>query len=288
MRTDDEKYREMFGVLERFVAEENGRIVGGGLFFSSEDSKEMLIFSMHIHPDYQNGDLPTQMQTYLLTEIDKRQPIKIAAEPLEDQTYRVQLLGPAGFELIMRFPRSQLDVTGVEVGAYTAVIDKLEQQSIQFATLTERMEVDPNWQNHVWQLFNKILVDIPAPEPEEPWPFEQYAKYYEGDSFQPNSWTFALDTTLVGAEQYVGMCVVNLMESRPDAVFAGITGTVRSHRRRKIATALKVKSVQYVQQVGRRYIVTDNEENNPMYDLNIQLGFQPLPAWLYYEKKMAE
>jgi mycothiol synthase len=49
---------------------------------------------------------------------------------------------------------------------------------------------------------------------------------------------------------------------------------------------LKVCSARYAQQHGYRYITTDNEENNPMYRLNLQLGFEPLPAWVYYEKQV--
>jgi hypothetical protein len=35
-------------------------------------------------------------------------------------------------------------------------------------------------------------------------------------------------------------------------------------------------------------IETDNEENNPMYQLNLQLGFAPQPAELDFHKDMME
>ena len=104
--------------------------------------------------------------------------------------------------------------------------------------------------------------------------------------FRPESWAIAVDATQAGAQRYVGMSVVNIMPTRPDTLFAGITGVVPSHRRRKIATMLKVCSARHAQQHGYRYITTDNEENNPMYRLNLQLGFEPLPAWVYYEKQV--
>ena len=88
------------------------------------------------------------------------------------------------------------------------------------------------------------------------------------------------------AQQYIGMSVVNIMPTRPDTLYAGITGVIGSHRRRRIATMLKVKSASYAQTHGYRYIYTDNEENNPMYKLNLQLGFDPLPAWVYFEKDL--
>jgi hypothetical protein len=35
-------------------------------------------------------------------------------------------------------------------------------------------------------------------------------------------------------------------------------------------------------------IETYNEENNPMYALNLALGFKPQPAWLEFEKRLKE
>jgi GNAT superfamily N-acetyltransferase len=124
---------------------------------------------------------------------------------------------------------------------------------------------------------------------DEPHQFSWFAHpeyHYEDELFRPESWAIAVDAAQAGAQQYVGMSVVNLMPTRPDTLFAGITGVVPSHRRRKIATMLKVCSARHAQQHGYRYITTDNEENNPMYRLNLQLGFEPLPAWVYYEKRV--
>jgi GNAT superfamily N-acetyltransferase len=77
------------------------------------------------------------------------------------------------------------------------------------------------------------------------------------------------------------------MPARPDALFTGIIGVLRSHRRRKIGTALKVSAIRYAHRLGYRYVHTDNEEHNPMYDLNMQLGSVALPASLYYERQTA-
>lgn len=32
--------------------------------------------------------------------------------------------------------------------------------------------------------------------------------------------------------------------------------------------------------------MTENAEENAMYQLNLQLGFEPLPAWVNLEKKL--
>ncbi len=61
---------------------------------------------------------------------------------------------------------------------------------------------------------------------------------------------------------------------------------LRPYRRRGIATALKLRTIDYAQQHGARSITTGNEENNPMYQINLALGFQPKPAWISYRKQI--
>lgn len=278
LRQADEEY------LTHFVVVVNGRIAGSGGYFPAEDDNTIMMFALHIHPDFQASEVPAQLQAHLFADMKKHQPRTLASEPKENQTYRVRLLAEAGFTLKMRFPRSILDVAACDLSSYVNILETLTAQGLEFVTLTEVMHRDEKWQEHIWRLFNQINQDIPSPHPVEEVPFAEYAEYYEGEDFRPDSWQIAVDTSKSGAEQYVGMCVVNISSTRAHSLFAGITGTIRSYRRRKIATALKVKSIAYARQHGCHYILTNNEENNPMYDLNRQLGFQPLPAWLYYEK----
>jgi GNAT superfamily N-acetyltransferase len=68
----------------------------------------------------------------------------------------------------------------------------------------------------------------------------------------------------------------------------GLTAVSRSHRRRGLATALKVRTITHAQAQGCRRIITDNEENNPMYQLNLQLGFRPLLNFMDFEKEIAD
>jgi hypothetical protein len=66
----------------------------------------------------------------------------------------------------------------------------------------------------------------------------------------------------------------------------GLTGVLRSHRRRGIATALKVCAMSFARDYGAIEVDTDNEENNPMLQLNYQLGFRSLPAELTLHKTL--
>jgi GNAT superfamily N-acetyltransferase len=278
LREDDAEFRREYTAV-RVLGEMDGQVVAWGDYWHEPKSRQ-IHFALYVVPAWQETAIPAQMHRYLLTEIEKLQPRKIASEPKEDETFRAKLLTDDGFQFLMRFPRSALDVNQVKLADYEPVLASVQQQGIRFVTLTDVMAADPDWQHNIWQLFTQIEQDIPTPHPEEPTPFDEYANYYEGDDFRPDSWAIAVDETA----GYVGMCVVNVMRKRPHGLFAGITGVIQSHRRRKIATALKLCSIRYAQENGFTTIYTDNEENNPMFQLNLELGFKPLPAWTFYEK----
>jgi hypothetical protein len=284
---DEDKEVEAEHQLMRVLGVLNDQIVASGAYwYPSNDIHGKFQFSMSVHPDLQKSHFPGQIHRYLLSKIEDSYPAVIVSEAKENERYLIRLLEDSKFELKMRFPRSQLNVPDFDTSAYDDLVSGKTIRGIEFVTLTDVMKTDPNWQKNVWRMFTIIEADVPSPEPVRTTPFEEYAKYYEGDLFRPKSWTIAIDTALDGPQRYVGMCVVNIMPARPDTLYAGITGIVPGHRRRKIATILKVCGVKFAQEQGYQYIYTDNKEDNPMFTLNLQLGFEPLPAWVYYEKKM--
>ena len=60
----------------------------------------------------------------------------------------------------------------------------------------------------------------------------------------------------------------------------------RNYRRKGIATALKIKAIEKLIEKGITEIRTDNEENNPMYKINLSLGFESVPFSLEYMKEI--
>ena len=59
-----------------------------------------------------------------------------------------------------------------------------------------------------------------------------------------------------------------------------------NYRRQGIATALKIYAFKKLLKIGIKQIRTDNEENNPMYLINVSLGFTPEPYCYDYQKEI--
>ena len=98
---------------------------------------------------------------------------------------------------------------------------------------------------------------------------------------------YGVDIVAVKDGQYIGSTDIEVFpKSEPHKGWTGGLGVIREFRRKGIATALKIKAIEALLKKGITEIRTDNEESNPMYKINVALGFQPVPFRLDYKKKL--
>ena len=112
-------------------------------------------------------------------------------------------------------------------------------------------------------------------------PFKQFMKfvldYYE------NSYGVEIIAVLGG--EYIGSTDLTIYpKAEPHKGWTGGLGVLKEFRRKGIATALKIKAIERLLGKGVTEIRTDNEKNNPMYKINVALGFKPVPFSLDYSK----
>jgi len=85
----------------------------------------------------------------------------------------------------------------------------------------------------------------------------------------------------------VGMSNVHQIDSEPSVLNQDDTGVIREYRGRGIATALKLKVIEFGKKNGYRTIKTWNESsNNPMLAINIKLGFKRQVGWIMMQKAL--
>ena len=275
--------RDPMSPFGRLVAEEGGSIVATGYFREEADSAatgKFLVY-VQVRPDRQGEGIGRALFDGILEHLEVHEPEILQSFTREDHEAGAAFLEKRGFRVSMREQDSELDLASFEPAKFADVVDRVRESSIEILPASELSKRDPDWMRKTWNLHGEIIPDVPDDDTLVNMPFEEFAKTFDHPDFIPEGYFLALD-----GDRYVGMSSVWDRRVKKGEVYTRLTGVVRSHRRRGIATALKVRAHDFAESVGARVIVTDNEENNPMYDLNVRLGFVPTRAWLQFRKEL--
>jgi mycothiol synthase len=196
----------------------------------------------------------------------------------------IRFLTQRGFVTTMRWARSRLDVANFDLAPYAPLFDKLAAAGIRLYSLAELAIGDPAWQQRGYELDQVAGQDAPSPDPLSAVTFEQYV---ENTYNHPGFLAAGCFAAVEESGRWVG--ITELSRTVDPAVLDTPWTAVHPDKRRLgIATALKVRAIEYARQTGVQVINASNADTNPMYELNLTLGFQPLPASLTVKKVFVE
>jgi GNAT superfamily N-acetyltransferase len=198
----------------------------------------------------------------------------------------MRLLDKLGFENTKRYPNSHLTVADFDPQPFVSAFDKIVGNGITIQTVADLKQRDADWQERIYELHWLIIRDVPFTTPPTKTSFDTFISgWVDRPGVLFDGWFIAVDEA---TGDYVGMTCSWKMMGDAEKLMTSVTGVTRERRRQGIATALKLRGIEHAKAYGARILETQNEENNPMYDLNLALGFVPQPAWLDYEKHLGQ
>ncbi len=280
-----DKTRNPKFLFHRVVGEVGGKIVGYGGCLESEwcHKPGKYVLWVQVHPDHQRNGYGSAIYDHLVEFLEAHDPIEFGADTREDRAECIRFLENRGFESVMRYQVSRLEVAAFDPSRFEGAREKVEAQGIEILTNAQLPERFEDWDRKYWKLNMETWKDVPLPDPPTQVDFEQFMKDLLSPNYDPN-----LHLAAVDGDELVGLTGFWISLAEPKKLYTGLTGVLRSHRRRGIATALKVIALEMAKERGTETLETDNEENNPMYLLNVELGFEPTPAWMDFTKKLRE
>lgn len=218
----------------------------------------------------------------MLAAVMQFDPVNVVSWAREDMPCRIGFLQHRGFVADMDLRTSGIDLTSFEWSRWQDRLDALNDQGIEVRTLAELGVDEDEVQRATYDLWSDVRCDVPLPpgEVRTPVAFEEWWQHLAGSrSFFPEAYFIALD-----GQRFVGLS--NLSRSpRPGELRTALTGVRRGHRRRGIATALKVHALRFAREIGVHRVITDNAaENKGMLAINMALGFKQNPPWRRYLK----
>ena len=240
---------------------------------------------MFVHPEHDGPDVRPTLLEQLLARFADRDLIGVMSGMLDDKPQAMRFFEEHGFERVAEEKLSKLDVTAFDPSAYADALARVAENGIEITTLRELRERDPAWRRKLYDLDVTVNRDIPSTGEKHYPDFDGWVEMrLETPAFDSDAWFVALD-----GERYVGHSQGSInRESTPVQFNTGVTAVRREYRRRGIARALKVHVISFTRREGVEEIFTTNDSQNPMYQLNLQLGFKPLPSWVRVEKRLQE
>jgi mycothiol synthase len=285
------KYRESIRdrkfIFERLMAELDGEIVALASyrepFWSYAPGKYDI--QILVRPEYQRRGIGSTLYDYVMDRLVElpNEPVNLHSDAREDQPHSVKFLTDRGFEQKQRQQVSRLDVASFDPAPFADSVRRFEESDLVVKTLEEFQREDREAVAKLHRAFCVFFRDVPFFEEQTDVSLEHFEKDISGPYKLEGGFLIAFD-----GDEIVGTTSVWKRLGEPGALDTGLTAVARGHRRKGIATGLKVRAIGFAKSIGARVIQTDNEEKNPMYDLNVRLGFRAVPAWLLFRKLLGE
>ena len=281
-RTRGEKH-----FYQRVMGELDGDIVATAIYREPEwcDEPGMYDVQIRVLPEYQRRGTGTAIYDHIMERLAEleRKATSLVSDAREDQPHSVRFLTDRGFEQKQRQQVSRLDLASFDPAPFADTAARFEESGLRVMTFEEFEAADPDAHRKAHEAYVELFKDVPIFVDRFELTYEMFERELNAPNRLPGAILLAFD-----GDEIVAATSLWKRLADPGNLGTGLTAVARSHRRRGIAAALKVRSIEFARSIGTRVIQTDNEENNPMYDLNVRLGFKPVPAWLIFMKDVGQ
>ena len=285
---DEWAIRDKNLIKDRLLLYYNNKLIGL-LYYGQgrNENSRTCFFNIVLDPKYNNNGYREILYQEMLKKIKKFDSNKLYSNVYDHANYRKhqKLLIKYNFKLVQTNREYSCDIRLINTDKYQPLINKLESEGIKFYDSRDEMKEFPNHYEKLEELIWTYDQDIPHPEEiimTRP-PFEEIMK--EQIDFEENC--YGVEIVAVKDGQYIASTDIEVLpKAEPHKGWTGGLGVIREFRRQGIATALKIKAIEILLKKGITELRTDNEENNPMYKINVALGFKPVPFSLEYIKKI--
>jgi hypothetical protein len=217
-----------------------------------------------------------------VNDLQPRTGAKIVAAWIQDlDKQHIHHLELAGFKVVQRIKLTRLDLASFDLQSFQAELDRLKAEGLRFATIKELQDDGVDWAGKLYEPSWQMIQDMPHAHPPVLVPLDRFRVIMSN----PHTHDPELMFVVMDGEEIVGYSRMEKEPAMPHLIRTGLSGVVRSHRRRGIVTALKAHSIAHAKSLGYQLVQTDNDETNPMFQINLRLGFKEAWHWLHYERQ---
>ena len=283
-RTRDERVEKSNLLHKRstFLDSQTGVIVGFGTIAQVVDMlhPKKFMINLVVDPAYQGRGIGSTIYNTLSKQLADLGAIVIWTMNKEDLLRQTEFFEHRGFVGKNLAWESRLDLPTFDSSKFQHYVTRAAMEGVTFTTLAQE-EKDEAFLHQLHQFVQLINEDMPREAPFTPLSYEQWRAFsYDSPRIVPEGYWIARKDS-----QLAGISVVLRNEKDPRGLSQDDTGIRRQYRGMGIATALKVKLIEWAKDNGYDNIKTWNDSNNaPMLAVNTRLGFKRQVGWILMQK----
>lgn len=210
-------------------------------------------------------------QKYLNHQIEtaKKMEVKVLrAWQHKDREWAEELYKKNGFEISLRGYFSELDLTTFSRKDFQSPLTNFKKTPFVISTLKELKKTDKDWLQKFFSLSLRIEQDVPS-DIDINLDFDLWRK----DTLTP--WFKEEDVYIVlDGNKWVALSSYARSDRSFEKISTDLTGVLSEYRRQGICSGLKLHALSDIKKKGFKKVFTGNEENNPMFQINLMLGFK--------------
>lgn len=270
--------------LRVLVVDAEDRIVGTAFARSAEVvGKANGAYSVfaRVDPEWQRRGIGTR----LLADMERHARAKGAPRTLT-LTYGNEAAGLAylerhGYREYSRRTRWSLRLEGFDARRYETAAALASDAGVEIVALGEALQRVSDLPAQLHAAHRDILAELPLPlRPNFP-SLELYRAQLDDPEIDRDASAVALR-----GDRLVGLIVIALLDN--GIASSIVTGTVGEGRGKRLGLALKLHSLDVLKRGGRDLVATLNDSDNaPTLRILRALGFEPEPAMIRFEKRLA-
>lgn len=238
-------------------------------------------FWIAVKPEQQGQGLGSRLFDDAFTAVSTFNVKKLKAFMRDDQPEWLRFAQNRGFTIQNHLFGSTIDLAEFDERPFAALIDSVEASNIRLTSLADMGDTE-DARRTLHAALTVVSQDTPG-SPSSDFPsFEAFS-----EMLNTARWSRSADQIMaVEGNKCVGFAVVSY-NTETNTFLNLFTGVLPTYRRRKIAQALKLKSIGYAKDCGADFIYTNNDSHNaPMLAINRKLGYKPQPGNYLLHKQL--
>jgi RNA polymerase sigma factor (sigma-70 family) len=262
---------------------ETGQILGYGSIEQTIFLPKYQLFLV-VAPEYLRSGVGDLLLDQLMKDLREVNAIAVWHRNFARLTDTLDFLKDRGFVETKVVGDLRLPVAQFDSAPFELIAEQVAARGVSITTLAEEREGDSENLRKLHELLNPLMADEPGRQPFAPVPVDTVARWFSQRNFLPDACFIARD-----GNRYIGITNLSLTDKVAGGITYGFTGVLREHRKQGIATALKLRAIEYARQHGYQFMRAFNHHLNlPMLALNEKLGFRRHFSYVTLEKCLKE